>query len=269
MLTLSPGAHRALSDQGRDRFAQELARHAEGYAPGLSRVVGRAGMLRVAASWIDRAGAHGFTMRGPTRLFAELALTFGSAFDHDPQLPWARQILGDRDLDEMQRARSLFTAAHEFLDETAGPDDVHSFAALRDLRRMTAMPDGDESRSLEARIVDVLGKGHPAKARCVGEAAMRRLVAGARQTCARHGLTGDPPVLLLTGMMFGFGHGVAEDPLYPWVGRTLKRVPTTAEDGRVDHLARKVMIYVEAMLARGSHEPQEMVAARMATDLAD
>lgn len=250
MLSLSAGNMQSLSVRGRNSFDGELVVHCRTYAPELSRIAGEAAMRQLVASWTARASAHGLTLRGPTRLFAELALTFGSSFDTDPQLAWAAQFLADHDSDEMTRARSLFTASHEFLMDTAGPDDAYSWQALRQVRQMVGLPPGNPGEALEARILGALHQVHPNKARIVGDAALLRLVERARLTCRQHRLAGDPPVLLLTGMMFGFGHGIAQDPLYPWVARTLARTPAPAGDVRATQLARKVMIYIDHMLAR-------------------
>ena len=55
---------------------------------------------------VSRARGHGFTLRGPLRLYLDLMFLFGSDFDTDPQYPWAGEVLKEQGM-EMERAAAL------------------------------------------------------------------------------------------------------------------------------------------------------------------
>src|SRR5262245_45441568 len=70
-------------------FEDEMVVHSKEFSPRLCEVIGEE-QLRVALrAAMDQAGGYGFTNRGPVRLFIEMRFLFGSAFDTDPQYPWA------------------------------------------------------------------------------------------------------------------------------------------------------------------------------------
>ena len=75
------------------RFEDEMVVHSKIFSPRLCEVLGEE-QLRVALRRaMARAGGYGFSYRGPIRLFIEFMFLFGSAFDTDPQYPWAGKIL--------------------------------------------------------------------------------------------------------------------------------------------------------------------------------
>jgi hypothetical protein len=86
---------RTLEQHGREAFISEMKQHVRAFAPRLAEVIGVKGVESFVRRAVDNAEQQGFNLRGPTRLYLELMLTFGSAFATDPTLPWASEVLKD------------------------------------------------------------------------------------------------------------------------------------------------------------------------------
>ena len=55
---------------------------------------------------------------------------------------------------------------------------------------------------------------------------------------------------LLAILMFSFGHGCLDDPLYPWMSQTLSDERITDVSARAERLERKSITWLDHVLAR-------------------
>ena len=74
-------------------FETEMVIHCHKLSPQLCKAIGEQQVYTAVHQLITQAQRYGFTHKGPIRLFVEMGLLFGSAFDTDPQYPWAKEIL--------------------------------------------------------------------------------------------------------------------------------------------------------------------------------
>jgi hypothetical protein len=89
---------------------------------------------------------------------------------------------------------------------------------------------------------------YPQKAEDVGERVLRGLVDTASARAGGLGVTSETGRALIAGLMFGFGHGVLDDPLYPWVARTLNQQLVPDPNERAQRLHEKTRVYIDYML---------------------
>jgi len=54
---------------------------------------------------------------------------------------------------------------------------------------------------------------------------------------------------LIIALMYGFGHGCTNDPLYPWIANTLKDEKIIDPASRADRLERKALTWLDHVLA--------------------
>jgi hypothetical protein len=69
-------------------------------------------------TWVreNRTRAERYFRTSPgISLYIDLACLLGQHFAEDPSLPWAREILNDRGIDDAQRRRRLYTKARAHL----------------------------------------------------------------------------------------------------------------------------------------------------------
>jgi len=223
------------------RFVEEIVQHIPHYAPRLYQIVGEAGIREAVRDGVQRAASYGFTNRGPSRLFVEMQFSLGTAFDTDPLLPWASELLHDRAAGQMLRATRLHQCVTAYLDDVTGPRGEHALAALRALT--AADPLRQLSSGTRDSILSAFWLVHPRKARAAGEAALLHLIRAGCGEADRLSLGGIGRALICC-LMFGFGHGVLHDPLYAWVGNTLRHNTTGDPSVRAERLYRKTMLYV-------------------------
>lgn len=232
------------------RFANEMVVRLRDFAPSAARELGDDGLRRFASEGIERAETRGFGLRGPVTLYIELMALFGREFDRDPMLPWASETLDDPDFDdEMERADALHELAIRYLDDVGGPD--RSFFA--DALRRAANEPLDSPPVADAGFMDHaierLGRIHPAKRERVDDDAMRALIDRARADAPSLGLGSDRGVVLLLGLMFVLGVGVAADPFHPWVREAIERPSFPNPDARAEFLSVRARALIREILA--------------------
>ena len=115
-------------------FEEALVARGAKLAPALAASLGDDRMRAFVRAAIAQAARHGFTLKGPVRLFVELTFLFGSGFDTDARHPWARASLeGDPGLGQLRRASSLHAASLEALRRIQRSSNLHDDPALRRL----------------------------------------------------------------------------------------------------------------------------------------
>jgi len=229
-------------------FEDEMVVHSKRFSPRLSRVLGD-DRLRVAVrDSIQRAGAYGFTNRGPIRLFIELTFTFGSSFDTDPQYPWAAKFLHAFE-HQMQRAERLHRKTLDYLDKVAGPGNANTVLALRALPGIADRPLPFSSQDLVAGMMRELARVFPQKAAYVGDEGLRALISEGGDLAHRYRYPEGRGEALVIVLMFAFGHGCADDLLYPWISRTVHDERMTDPSIRAARLEKRALTWLKHVLA--------------------
>ena len=238
---------KVLEQAARRRFEDEMVVHSKEFSPRLCEVIGEE-QLRVALRGaMARAANYGFTYRGPIRLFIEMIFLFGSAFDTDPQYPWAAKILRTTD-GQMQRAEQIYAKVLDYLEKVSGPEDVNTRRALGSLRDLAQRPVTFSTNDFVPGMLREIQCGFPQKADYIGDRALTALIregcAEARKYCFP--LRGEALVVTL---MFAFGLGCTDDPLYPWISNTFKDERIMNPTARTERLERKAVTWLEHVLA--------------------
>lgn len=233
----------------RRRFEEEMVVHSKAFSPRLCEVIGDE-QLRVALRLaIDRACGYGFTYRGPLRLFIEMMFLRGSAFDTDPQYPAVVEVLRAPG-DQMVRAQQIHEGQIDYLDKVSGPGAGNVRRALQDLLVLARMPLTLSAGDLVPDLIREMFRIFPQKVAYIGEAGLRGLIDEGIAASRRYGLSTVRQKTVMVALMFAFGHGCTDDPLYPWIARTLQDSRIVDPAARVDRLEREAIARLEHVLAR-------------------
>lgn len=250
MWTIRQEQVESLRQTALQKFEDEMAEHLSDFAPKFCEVRGEKCMRRAIRLGIGRAAKYGFTNKGPSRFYIELMVSLGSEFDTDPQYPWAREILRNQELDHQAvRADRLFNEVNRYMDYAAGPQFQHTLEALRKVKSVD--PDCSHlfGKDFQSRLLSWLAVVFPQKYSYVGESNLRLLIARCLEVGSAFGVTSETGLTSIAGLMFGVGHGVSEDFLYPWVASTLGDLRVKDPNVRAVRLYRKAQIYCERMAA--------------------
>ena len=249
MARIRPEQIEALEQSAQLRFEDEMVRHLGQFAPGHCRAIGEPAVREVIRLGMQRAGTYGLTRRGPVRFYIELMFLLGSDFDTDPQYPWASWGLNGRWTDDqMARADQLHARLQDYLDKTAGPGRQYALDAMRTLRDT---PPGSLAPSAAGRpdaLFREMERIYPRKCRYVGDRPLRALIARGEDLARTHGLTSDRGAALFTALIFVMGHGLADDPLHPWVAKTLRDASITDPDELAERLEARARTYLARAL---------------------
>lgn len=234
-------------------FVTDIVTHLSEFSVPLCKTLGHEQLKSVVLNGIARAENYGLTYRGPIRLFLEMMLIFGSGFDKDPQYPWAGDALRKADFEnQMFKAGHLEHLARDYLTQVHGRNSENAEQALRLLE---ALAGGDtlvfRRASMKEDILDVFCRIFPIKLNHIGTVAAEDLAQRAQALSDKvFGRDQERVVGLLAILMFSFGAECADDPIYPWIGATLRNPRITDPSFRAMSLERKAIKWLKAINAR-------------------
>ena len=256
MLVISQAQMDAFSQASVLPFKREMVLHCFAFFPVLCAVLGEVGTGHVVSRAILEARRVGFTAKGPVRLFIELTFLFGSDFPSDPQYPWIRETLGDgRPENQAARAMALFRMVRTYQQQVLGPSDVNAMRALAKLRDLASQEVHFPRESRLAGLVHTLHQIYPEKvAFAESDQALPLLIEASIRKTAANRLPEGRAELLVLALMFAFGHGCFEDPLYPWIGHTVQDERLAEPGARALRLERKALTWLGRVLNNYSPE---------------
>ena len=237
------------------QFEDEMMAHSKEFSPRLCKVLGDE-QLRVAVrSAVERAMAYGFTNRGPIRLFIELIFLRGSAFDTDPQYPGLGNALRATD-DQMRRAERMHEESLEYLELVGGPGAINVHRALKRLSVFAKLPFRSASTDPVADLLREMDDMFPEKVAYVGRDKLTALIEIGRVEAKRYGFGTVRSEALIVVLMFAFGHGCTNDPLYPWISGTLQDDRIVDPVARAERLERKAVTWLDHVITGNEMETQ-------------
>jgi hypothetical protein len=145
----------------------------------------------------------------------------GRDFDTDPQYPWAAKILNGPD-DQMLRAEQLRDKTLACQEKVSGPEGANTRKALRALSVWAKEPVIFSSDQFIAGMLREMAHIFPQKATYIGEEGMAAVIFEGSTEARKYQFPTIRGEVLVVTLMFAVGHGCTDDPLYPWISRTLK-----------------------------------------------
>lgn len=236
------------------RFEAEMCEHLRQFSLPLCKSLSDEQLLAAVKYGIERAGTHGFDMRGPVRLWLENALVFGSDFDTDPQYPWAAEIIGKSDIIQMHRAERLYEKTVEYRRTVGGERDAFTLNALRNIRPVVDHLSPLTPENLTEDLCFLLATIYPEKAAYLGDETLSLLIDTGVEAAKQRGITELRGQILIVTLMHAFGHGCIGDLLYPWIERTLANENIGDPNARATRLESKALIWLDHVLAHFDDE---------------
>ena len=227
-------------------FEDRMVEHLRRFAPKHFKVLEEKEIRGVIRQSNARAQSHGFTSERSLRFYAELTLMLGMGFDSDPQMPWAAEIINDKELTgERERIDRLYERAWEYVNHVVldfrnseGVVDPAGFVeGIRQLRgeseevlQPSDMPD------FYQRMMSRLEQAFPKKCEYIGELCLRRLIGRALDSAQKYSISIERGLVIFVLMAFLLGSGFDTDPQLPWVATALSDKRLREQSHRVDKL---------------------------------
>jgi len=236
-------------DAALQRFEDEMVAHSKEFSPRLCEVIGD-DQLRVALRQAMKcADSYGFTYRGPIRLYVELMFLYGSGFDTDPQYPAIGEALNAPG-DQMLRAEQIHAGIVDYHEKVSGPNNINVRTALESLSAFARGPVTYSPNTFEADMLQEMTHAFPQKVAYTGEQSLRTLVEEGCAAARKYEFPALRGEALIVVLMFAFGHGCTDDPLYPWISGTLRDERIVDGEARAKRLEKKALTWLDHVLAR-------------------
>ncbi len=254
MIKIRSAQMKVLEGEALKRFENEMVLYSKEFTPRLCEVLGDDQLREAIRQAMSRADSYGFTNRGPLRLYIEIMFLCGSNFDTDPQYPEVAEILNSSD-DQMQRAEKIYQGVLGYQEKVLGKNNINVREALEALSAYARMPVMMNANNFEVEMFQELKLVFSQKVAYVGQKGVNELIHEGRVEAQKYGFSSVRGEAMMVILMFALGHGCINDPLYPWVSRTLKDERIKDSAARAKRLEKKAVTWLNHVLAR----PQEEV----------
>lgn len=213
----------AFEEAMRRNFENEMIGHIKKFAPARASSIGDEGVRDVVVKGVDQAELYDFDRRGSVCLFIEMMFMLGSEFDTDPQYPWAAEILGDAQTEQMDRADRLYDKLMDYVEKVTVDEHVHSatWRLLSVVKFPVVVRSKEDEEAVVRNLARFLGWLYPEKYEYSGEPAMRNLILDAITLSDQYFSSVVWGSVLVSTMMFLLGHQCFSDPQFPWIAETL------------------------------------------------
>jgi hypothetical protein len=243
-MTIRPSQIAEFERADAPHVATRLTRHAREAFPKHCAYLGDAGVEEAVRYAFKQGASHKLTLASSIQLFLDLMFLLGRGFDHDVQLPWAEQILGDRSIgDELARMKTLHAKAIDYLDKVSGPNN--EFIDAAQVRIGKESPEISRSGAeFEKDMMERLNRVFPEKCTYLGEDVLKQAIQRGIALARQYELKQGKAVVVLIGLTFMLGSHFDKDPQFAPINRALNE--STGDPGaRADTLYRTSIEYLK------------------------
>jgi hypothetical protein len=240
----------SFEDAATRRFENRTLEHLKQFAPRHVQIMGDSGTRRFMNHAIERASSYGLSTEHDLWLYMDLMILLGSAFDEDPQLPWARTTLDDPSAgDASGRLHRLQDKALAYLNRVAGPNNEYvDAAAARMLENQDSLVPNADGAAFVPGLARTIQHVYPEKAAYLGDDGVHQLVNGAIRAAQARGIATRAGVTIASVLQLMLGTGVFEDLQFPWVSAVLDSLTFPTPDQRIEALRTQGLTYLKRCL---------------------
>jgi len=257
MLNIREDQQNVLGHTAQLHFEDEMLAHCKDFSPQLCETLDDTQLRIAILRAIENAQQYGLTNRGPVRLYIEMTMLFGSDFDSDPLYPWAHKVLANEEIDvQSDKADLLFEKTLEYLDSVVGPDDTFAIQALQRISAFAQTTPAYSTHDYLSSMLHDISMLYPEKANYIGNVKLESMIRKGASKSSAYGMTNPNDWVVITLLMFAFGHGCDHDPFYPWISDTLTDEKITDSEKRIKRLRKKSITWLNQVIdwqTKGPH----------------
>ncbi len=249
MLVIREEQYKVFEDIALESFINEMVTHAQEFSPILCGTIGEKQVRIVVCEAIEKAKFYAFINRGPVQLYIDMSFLFGSAFDTDPQYPWAIEILNRNTFtSQTECAEELYERTLDYNEKVGGINNEFARQALVGISNFARSNIQYSNENLTTELLSQMEALYPQKIHYVGKIALCTLIEKGLEKANEYGFSASRETVLIVIFMFAFGHGCAEDPLYPWIAKILKNQRIVNSSARTKRLEKKLLTWIDHVL---------------------
>ncbi|WP_227271929.1 low molecular weight phosphatase family protein [Roseobacter weihaiensis] len=236
MIRLTPEQVLALQNEALHSFATRVVEELPGYRGPMTAGRSQKTLFRATTAAIDRAQTFEIETERALFLYVNIAMSLGAAFDSDPAVPWAHDILTDKAyIGGRERIDDLWNTYIDYCDAVMvaeGAEEVPLFP-VEAYRAFADLPPPPADDGTLAPILADFRRIWPEKADLMSRDDLRIMVRemGARATDL--GLTDTSAKWRFGRIGFLLGYAWDADPLHDWAWPILRDAGRGMKDAEV------------------------------------
>lgn len=241
------------------QFYQDLADFFQQEEPALFKTLSAPQKLAFVEACHERAQRYGLKLAASIYAWVDVSILIGSYFHQDPffkeitaELEKAATAFDERDC--LERVQEWLSA---YLRAVRGEKNQHALQALQRIRayyEQEKHPSAVMTRpdqSLEDYLIELTARIHPELYAYHGASMVREQCAGLlHRSRSYYGITGEWHLTCMCILGLAFGSGFDSDELYPWIRKTLDKVPQLGPERCVEKLTVRSVIWLDHVLKK-------------------
>jgi len=237
-----------MAEPGVIEFEANMLKHIKSFNPLHTGTVDDETLIELIRLGKQNAEEYGFNRVGPVRFYIELMTLLGAHFDTDPQYPWVQVVLHDSDFypNQISQADQLHNLYMDYHKNVMGEKSEYEFAALIRIidPEVRTKLEKDYTRNTN-ELINIISSIYPEKAEFLGHELLNDLINRAYQKADEYQINFSEGKNLFVGLTFTIGHKFDNDPMYPWISNTLKKVESSEKKHQqIKRLIKKIQIYI-------------------------
>ena len=225
MLTIRNDQLDVFKETALKRFEDEMVEHVKTFFPAHYISMQEKNLRATVQYGYAKAKTYGVISIRNVCLYLNNMLLLGSNFDEDPQYPWAKQILAEKNEPDFNRTMDELSGKMMVqLGEITGQGNMIIYRAILNFTKnsneiFTRLTASDLSKALHH--LNLLFKQ---KYEVVGEANLKEMIACGIPSAKKYGITDEGYLVVYIVFMFMLGSGFDRDPQFPWAAVILQDV---------------------------------------------
>ncbi|CAN5609805.1 hypothetical protein BH10BAC3_BH10BAC3_34970 [soil metagenome] len=186
--------------------------------PALAQLIGEEGLIKIIEAGIIKSKQYGIEIAYETGVFIEMSVFFGSAFDTDPLLKWAGEILKSKLSSPGEKIISLASEAMEFMNRTIADEMIYPVPQFNKIINTSfqELVIAFEHAS-QSEFSNFLKKCWPEKFNLLKPEDLDLLFSLSSGRADDYNFKSNEAKYYYTLLMFLLGHRFDMDPQYPWI----------------------------------------------------
>lgn len=217
--------------------------------PSLTQLIGQEGLTNIIEQGISKSKNYGIELAYETSVIIEMSVLFGHAFDTDPLLNWAGEILNNPSLGSREKIESLKSLSLEYLNHTIPEDEIYPVPQYNKILNKSYEDLVVEFKNAsQPEFLDYLKKFWREKFNQVKPGKLDLLFEMYLPKAEEHAFISIETINYYFLLMYLLGHQFDTDPQFPWIKDLLNDPQFDEEFYKASSLHYTVQVMLRELL---------------------
>jgi hypothetical protein len=238
-----------LKNNSLNAYINELVSHCNESYPYLEIKLGKDGLESALKNAVEKAKDEGFDQRGPTQLYIDLIILFGTEFHTDSQYSWIKTILDNNaNIGQLEKTTLLYHEVTRYLSRVHGEQDENFIASILKFKNINIENLNVQWNTYENNVFTLLNSLFPQKYQYIEQNNIKNFIRLGIEKSNRYGIENANHSAFITLTMFLLGHEFDQDIFLPHLNTKLFKQYYSDTDALIMEMEKNTKEYLKLLL---------------------